>query len=181
VLARLKQHLGGDPGEGYFPTRQTEELWQRHVIDGKKKPLDGLPPDAIDMIYREQPLHRTSPSDDPLVILNGLDNTDKHEELNPAFVYPDVARGVDLIEALDRRRVKLAENLWRRGQELQDGTRLARYMVAGDPRHVVRARDEARLGFATGRIDGGRTGYAAMIDRVRDVAEKAARLIDAQS
>lgn len=28
ILARLKEHLGGDPGRGSFPIRQTEQGWQ---------------------------------------------------------------------------------------------------------------------------------------------------------
>jgi hypothetical protein len=180
VVARLKAELGGDPGQGYFPTRQTEDLWQRYVLDARRGPLDGLPHIAIDLIYREQPLHRAMPAEDPLVILNALDNTDKHEELNPAFVYPGVARGVDLIEVLDPSRLTLAENLWLAGQELKDGTPIARLMVRGNPRRVVRARDEARLGFATGAIGGARTSYTAMIARVRETAHKAAELVDSQ-
>jgi hypothetical protein len=182
VLARLKEHLGRDPGQGSFPTRQTEELWQDHVINpGKKSPLYGLPQAAVDLIYNEQPLHRTAPAEDPLVILNTLDNADKHEELSPAFVYSDVARGVDLIEVLDRRRVKLEENIWMAGMELEDGTPLARFLIDGDPRRILRADDAARLGFATGKVGSARTGYVAMIDRVRDIAQKAERLIDSHS
>src|SRR4051794_15736132 len=32
VLARLKDHFGGDAGKGHFPVRKTEKLWQDHVI-----------------------------------------------------------------------------------------------------------------------------------------------------
>jgi hypothetical protein len=181
VLARLKEHLGGDPGEGSFPTRQREDLWQAHVLKpGKKSPLHGLPQDAVDLIYDEQPLHRAAPAEDPLVILNGLDNTDKHEELNPAFVYTGVARGVDLIEVLDRSKVKVEENLWTNRMELEHGTLLARYLIDGPARLVLRADDAAHLGFATGKIGSARTGYLTMIDRVRDIAKKAERLIDSQ-
>lgn len=101
VLARLKEHMGGDPGAGIFPTRTSEELWLKHVVRTKKGPLDGLPPAAVDLIYREQPLHRVNPGHDPLVILNGLDNADKHELLHPAWGEPVVARGVDMIEVVD--------------------------------------------------------------------------------
>ena len=38
ILARLKEHLGGDPGQGSFPTRQTEQGWQDQVI----KPPRGI-------------------------------------------------------------------------------------------------------------------------------------------
>ena len=34
------------------------------------------------------------------------------------------------------------------------------------------------LGFATGPIGGARTSYMVMIERVRDIASKATRLID---
>jgi hypothetical protein len=179
VLARLKEHLGGDPGQGSFPTRQREDLWQNHVIKpGKKGPLHGLPQDAVDLIYNEQPLHQAVPAEDPLVILNGLDNTDKHEELNPAFVYAGVTRGVDLIEVLDRGKVTVEENLWTAGMDLKHGTLLARYLIAGDPRRVVRANDAAHLGFATGKVGAAHTNYLVMIDRVRDIAKKAEHLID---
>lgn len=146
ILARLKEHLGGDSGQGSFPTRQSEQGWHDQVIKpGKTSPLHGLPQDAVDLIYNEQPLHRPVPAEDPLVILNKLDNTDKHEELSPAFVYTDAARGVDLIEVLDRRRVKREENLWSAGSDLDDGTLLARYLIDGNARGVLRADDAARL------------------------------------
>jgi hypothetical protein len=114
------------------------------------------------------------------VILNGLDNTDKHEELNPAFVYTGVARGIDLIEVLDRSKVKVEENLWTNGMDLEHGTLLARYLIDGPARSVVRADDAAHLGFATGKIGSARTGYLTMTDRVRDIAKKAEQLIDSQ-
>ncbi len=178
VLARLKENLGGDPGQGYFPTRQSERLWQDHVIrPGKKGPLHGLPQDAIDLIYDEQPLHRAVPAEDPLVIMNALDNADKHEQVSPAFVYTDAPRGVDLITVLDRSRVKREENLWTSGSELEDGTLLARYLIEGNPRDVLRVDDTLRLAFASGKVGSARIGYIAMIERVRDIAKKAERLI----
>jgi hypothetical protein len=180
VLARLKQHLGGDPGQGYFPTRKSEQLWQDHVIKpGKKGPLYGLPQDAVDLIYNEQPLHRPAPAEDPLVILNSLDNADKHEDVSPAFVYPGVARGIDLVEVLDRAKVRREENLWSSGMDLKDGTLIARYLIeADDARSVLRADDSPSLSFATGKIDSARTSYLAMIDRVRGIANQAEQLID---
>gem|GEM_PF-5252671 len=66
VLAHLKAALGGNPGQGSFPTRQTEDHWQQHVVNAGRGPLDGLPPAAIDLIYHEQPLHRPTPAEDPL-------------------------------------------------------------------------------------------------------------------
>jgi hypothetical protein len=179
ILARLKDHLGGDPGQGSFPTSRTEKDWQG-VVKRKNSPLDGLPPDAVDLVYNEQPLHRAVPAEDPLVILNKLDNDDKHRMLSPAFVYTDAAQGVDLIEVLDPGRVKAEMNLWTPGTELEDGTRLARYIVEGDVRRVLAADDATRLAFATGKVGSARTSYVAMIDRVRDIAKKAERLIDSQ-
>jgi hypothetical protein len=182
VLARLKDDFGGDPGQGSFPTWQTEELWQEKVMSaGKRSPVQGLSQPAVDLIYGEQPLHRASPADDPLVILNGLDNTDKHRELNPAFVYPGVDRGIDLIEVVDASKVQVATNLWEAGQDLDDGTLLARFIIRGGGRLVVRASETAHLGFATGKVGSSRTGYIAMINRVRGIANKAEQLIDNQS
>jgi hypothetical protein len=89
VPARLKDHFGGEVGRGSFPTWQTEDLWQQKVVNGgKRSSLLGLDQKAIDLIYAEQPLHRTSPEDDPLVILNKLDNADKHRLLHPAVCTP---------------------------------------------------------------------------------------------
>ena len=145
-----------------------------------KNPLHGLPQAAIELIYNEQPLHRAVPTEDPLVILNQLDNTEKHDDLSPAFVYSDVGRGVDLIEVLDRRRVKRQENLWTAGTDLEDGTLLARYLIDGDVRRVLQADNDAALGFATGKVGAARVGYVALIDRVRDIATNAERLLDSQ-
>ena len=91
-----------------------------------------------------------------------------------------MARGVDLIEVLDRRRVKREENLWTAGTDLEDGTLLARYLIDGDVGRVLHADDAARLGFATGKVGAARVGYVAMIDRVRDIATNAERLLDSQ-
>ena len=153
VLARLKDHFGGDVRKGSFPTWQTEELWQENVVNkGKGSALHGLDPRAVDLIYAEQPLHQTPPAEDPLVILNRLDNADKHRLLHQAFVYPGVDRGVDLIEVLDRTKVRGAENLWNAGMPLESGTKLARFMVRGDATRVIRARRDAVIGFASGEI-----------------------------
>jgi hypothetical protein len=181
ILARLKDQFGGDPGQGSFPTRQTEQDWLDSVIKpGKKSPVHGLPPDAVDLIYNEQPLHDAVPAEDPLVILNKLDNDDKHKVLSPSFVYTDATQGVDLIEVLDPDRVKVAKNLWTPGMELEDGRPLASYLIEGDVRRILRADDTARLGFATGKVGSARTGYVMMIDRVRNIAIMAERLIDGQ-
>jgi hypothetical protein len=69
--------------------------------------LHGLDECAVDFIYGEQPLHWTPPEEDPLVILNKLDNMDKHRLLSHAFVYPGVERGLDLIEVREPRSSRL--------------------------------------------------------------------------
>jgi hypothetical protein len=89
-----------------------------------------------------------------------------------------VERGTDMIEVLDPRKVKRTENLWTSGSDLEHGTLLARYLIDGDPRRVIRANDAARLGFASGKIGSARTGYLTMIERVRNIARKAEQLID---
>jgi hypothetical protein len=49
VLARLKDHFGGDVGKGSFPSWQSEDEWQRHVVNnGKRSPLYGLDEKAVD-------------------------------------------------------------------------------------------------------------------------------------
>lgn len=59
VLARLKDHFGGDPGRGSFPTWQSEALWEEKVVKaGNRSALHGLGQPAIELIYAEQPLHR---------------------------------------------------------------------------------------------------------------------------
>ena len=181
VLAQLKEHMGGDPGAGVFPTRTTEELWLKHVVRAKKGPLDGLPPAAFELVYREQPLHRANPGHDPLVILNGLDNADKHELLHPAWGEPVVSRGVDMIEMVDGDRLTMTVNRWRRGTPLKHGTIMAHYQFDGRVGPgSLRTRDDVRIGYSTGPVDGARTSYTDMIDRVRGIAEAAAALIDAQ-
>ena len=113
MLARLKDHFGGDSGHGSFPTWKCESKWQEEVVEGgRRSALHGLDQCAKDLIYAAQPLHREKPAEDPLVILNTLDNEDKHRLLHPAFVYPEAEQGSDLIEVLDREKVIGATNLW---------------------------------------------------------------------
>lgn len=158
----------------------TEDAWRERVADaGKNSPLQGLADDAIDLIYAEQPLHRGEPEADPLVIVNKLDNTDKHRMLHPAFIYPAVERGLDLIEIQQPDRVKHARNAWTAGQPLEDGTQLATFFLRGGPQGVIASRQEgATLGYATGIVGAPRIKYADMVDRVRQIAEKATDLMD---
>ena len=87
VLARLQDQFGGNPRRGSFPTWQGEALSQEKVVDGGRgSALHGVDQAAVDLIYDEEPLHRRRPTDDPLVTLNKIDNTDLHQLLDPAFV-----------------------------------------------------------------------------------------------
>ena len=181
VLARLKDEFGGDAGRGSFPICQSEDLWQRTVVRAKTSALDGLAPPAVDLVYREQPLHRRAPAEDPLVILNQLDNVDKHRLLHQALVYVDVKEGLDLIEVLDQRQVTGADSLWRVGQPLENGTNLARFMIRGNFRAAIRSRPEARMSVASGEASAARSRYTENIARVRAIADKAAALIDHHS
>lgn len=179
VLARLKDHFGGNAGQGSFPTWQSENLWQEKVVTrGKGSPLYGLDQPAVDLIYAEQPLHQTAPAEDPLVILNKLDNADKHRLLHQAFVYPGVDHGVDLIEILDSAMVKRADNVWNAGQPLENGTGLARFMIRGEVTRAIRARPDALIGFASGELGAARTSYTDMIARVRGITDQVAALIE---
>jgi hypothetical protein len=181
VLAQLKDHFGGNAGRGFFPTCERDDDWERIVVRaGRRSPLQGLANPAVDLIYSEQPLHRDGPSEDPLVILNRLDNADKHRLLYPAYVYTGVECGLDLIEVVERRRVVRATNSWRAGQALEHGTSIAEFLIRGPARETLRARTDAPIGFASGDRNVGQTSYAALIDRARAIVYKAAVLIDSQ-
>ena len=71
---------------------------ERVVGAGRRSPLHGLAGDAAELVYAEQPLHRDRPAADPIVILNEMDNDDKHHLLHPAFVHTRARTGLDLIE-----------------------------------------------------------------------------------
>jgi hypothetical protein len=181
ILARLKDHFGGDPGVGSFPTWQTEDLWQEKVVSsGKRSAMHGLDQAAVDLIYAEQPLHRPRPEEDPLVILNKLDNADKHRLLHQAFVYTEVEQGLDLIEIIDPERVRNAVNLWRVGQPLENRTLLARFLIRGELGAVLRASQGAEIGFGSGEFGATRTTYTDMIARVRGIADQAMALIESR-
>src|SRR5690348_3983572 len=73
VLARLKERFGGDPARGVFPIWRTDDDWQSKVVwAGHSSALDQLDQRAVELIYREQPLHHSPPAADPLLILNKL-------------------------------------------------------------------------------------------------------------
>jgi hypothetical protein len=143
--------------------------------EGEGQHSTGLDSSAADLIYAEQPLHRTPHEADPLVILNKLDNIDKHRLLHPAFVYTAVERGLDLIEVVDRKAVKIERNLWTAGEPLEDGTDVALFMVGGGARGVLRSRRDAEIRFASGEVGAPRTGYADMVDRVRGMLTRRQR------
>jgi hypothetical protein len=171
TLARLKDHFGGDAGKGSFPVCRSEDDWQDRVVrPGRRSPLHGLEGSAaFDLIYDEQPLHRDSPGDDPLAVVNEMDNADKHRLLHPAYVIAGVERGVDLVEVLAPGRIRKRTNLWDAGQKLENGTPLASYLVRGPARSALRTRRDAPIGYGTGDRGGGRTSYAEIIGRVRRI------------
>jgi hypothetical protein len=77
VLARLKDHFGGDAGRGTFPITESDADWKGRVYprrDGKRLrgPLDGLPCSARMLIYREQPYvaYADRRREDPMAILS---------------------------------------------------------------------------------------------------------------
>jgi hypothetical protein len=111
------------------------------------------------------------------VVLNGLDNDDKHRMLRPAFVYTAEETGLDLVEVKRPDRVMKAMNAWVAGQPLVDGTPLARFLVRGEASEVIGARSDAKIGFATGEVDSPHTSYTALIERVRGIVAMAAQLI----
>jgi hypothetical protein len=187
VLARLKDHFGGDVGRGTFPITQSDPGWKGRVYprrDGERVPgpLDGLPCSARMLIYREQP-HVTYPGrrqDDPMAVLSKMDNDDKHRLLHPAFAYPQAEQGLDLIEVRDRKRVWSQDNVWTSGQPIEHGTVIARYRVRGLVKGLLRVDQAAEIKLSTGPLGAPKTTYEDMIARVRTVADKTAELIDAQ-
>lgn len=95
ILARLKDHFGGDSHHGTFPITESDADWKGRIYprrDGQRQrgPLDGLPCSARMLIYREQPYvaYAGRRREDPMAILSALDNTDKHLLLHHGFVYP---------------------------------------------------------------------------------------------
>lgn len=171
-----KDEFGGDAGHGSLPVWRSGELWREKVERAKTRALDGLAQPAVDLIYRE--LHRQTPAEDALVILNKLDNVDKHRLMHQAFVYVGAGEGLDLIEILDRRKVSSADSLRRAGQPLEDGTNLARFLIRGDFRESIRVRSEAQMSVASGEIGAPRAPYTELVARVRGGADRAAALID---
>jgi hypothetical protein len=185
VLARLKDHFGGDVRDGTFPITESDADWKGRVYprrDGKRRrgPLDGLPCSARMLIYREQPhvAYDGRRDEDPLAILSALDNTDKHRMLHHGFAYPTAERGLDLIDVRDRRRVAQEQNVWSSGQPIEHGTVLARYIIPGPAEGVLRVDPQTEVKLSTGPLDAPRTTYEGMITRVRTIADKAAAFID---
>jgi hypothetical protein len=187
VLARLKETFGGDVGAGSFPLTRSDADWKGLVYpkpdrDGKRRtgPLDGLPTKVRLALYREQPFKRFPghPGADPMAILNKLDNDDKHRLLRPTFAYPAAERAVDVIEVRDPKMIISEQNIWVAGNELEHGTVMARYRHRGRATSLFRVHPAAEIRFSTGPIDGARTTYEAMIDRVHNTARMGAALID---
>lgn len=177
VIARLKETLGGSPGSGAFPVCATEDEWNDRMK--RSRPLRGLPDSAKDFVHAMQPINfQPAPSDDPLLVLHCLDNEDKHELLRPSFVYSAESTGLDLISIAAPRRVRKAVNQWNVGDPLEDGTRIATVLVTGEASEVVGARNDAKLGFATGELGSMRTSYTSMVSRVRWIVKEAAEFVD---
>jgi hypothetical protein len=186
VLARLKDHFGGDTSSGTFPVTESDSDWKGRVYprrDGKrvKGPLAGLPCSARMLIFREQPhvAYVGRRQEDPMATLSAMDNADKHRLLYHGFAYPTAARGVDLIEVHDRKRLLSEENVWTSGQPIEHGTVMARYRIRGPAQGVISVDRRAEVKLSTGPLGAPNTTYEDMIARVGAIADKAAELIDA--
>lgn len=172
VLARLKDHLGGDPGRGTFPICRTEDEWRERVTRaGRRSSLAGLDDSGVELIYAAQPLHLDQPDNDPLVVISRLDNADKHRLLHPTFVYAGVSEGAELIEILDPGKVRTVRSIWHSGEALEHGTRLAEFLLRGGPRDTLRAHRTVPIGFAWGELGQPEAHIADMISRVRTIAQ----------
>ena len=182
TLARLKEKFGGDVDRGVFPVTITQSEWDRRTdgAKGDRNPLHKLDPSAVELIYRQQPLHRDEPEHDPLVTLNKLDNADKHRLLYETFVYPRAAKGIDLIEITDKSRLVTAQNVWNEGDPLDHGTVLATFMFRGQSptqRPPLNKNDDRPLVFAIGVRGEPRVEFEAIFARVREVVDDATQLI----
>lgn len=185
VLARLKDHFGGDNRSGTFPITESDADWKGRVYprrDGKRQrgPLNGLPCTARMLIYREQPhiAYTDRRREDPIAILSALDNTDKHRLLHHGFVYPAAERGLDLIQIRNRRRVLSQENVWVSGQPIVHGTVMARFRIRGSAKDLLQVDPSAEIKLSTGPPDAPRTTYKDIIARVHGITDRAAALID---
>jgi hypothetical protein len=183
TLARLKETFGGHVGQGSFPVITTQSEWDRRIdpAKGHKNPLHKLDEAAVDRIYRQQPLHQADPDHDPLVIAHRLDNADKHRLLYEAFVYPRAAKGTDLVDVTDTTRLVNTRNAWNEGDVLEHDTVLARFLFSRLPpteRPPLRANNDMPLVFAIGVVGEPRVEFEAIIARVREVVDDAARLIE---
>src|SRR5436305_7072054 len=115
-------------------------------------------------------MHGPDPRSDPLVVLNQLDNDDKHRLMNVSFVYPGELQGLELVEVLDPQRIRRRQNLWSAPQRLEHGTPIDRFFTNGPAgTDIIRARDDARVGYAVGDLERRRTELTAMIARVRGI------------
>jgi hypothetical protein len=134
------------------------------------------------LIYREQPhvAYAGRRLEDPIAILSGMDNADKHRLLQHGFAYPAAQRGLDLIEVRNRKMVLSEENVWVSGQPIAHGTVMARFRIRGLAEGLLRVDSNAEMKLATGPLDAPTTTYKDMIARVRGIADKAATLIDSQ-
>jgi hypothetical protein len=70
--------------------------------------------------------------------------------------------------------------VWNAGDPLEDGTVLAKFIVRGNAKQVLRVRRDAPIGFAAGKLTAVRMSYTDIIDRVRAIADRATALIDSQ-
>jgi hypothetical protein len=159
VLARLKDHFGGDSRSGTFPITESDADWKGRIYprrDGNRQrgPLHGLPCSARMLIYREQPhvAYAVAGQDDPVAILSALDNTDKHRLLHHGFVYPAAERGLDLIQVRDRKMVLSEENVWLSGQAIAHGTVMARFRIRGSAKGLLRVDPRAEIKLSTGPL-----------------------------
>jgi hypothetical protein len=187
VLARLKGRFGGDVRSGTFPITESDADWKGRIYpcrDGKRQrgPLDGLPCSARVLIYREQPhvAYAGRRQEDPVAILSGMDNTDKHRLLQHGFACPAAQRGLDLIQVRNRKMVLSEENVWVSGQPVAHGTVMARFRIRGLAEGLLRVDPDAEIKLSSGLLDAPGTTYEDMIARVRGMADKAAALIDSQ-
>jgi hypothetical protein len=91
ALARLRQDPPTDPGAIHFPICQTQSAFSQNRV---RRSLDQMPPEAASLIEQFQPFQRNrpdiegTPETDALVLLQWLNNADKHRVPSVVLIAP---------------------------------------------------------------------------------------------
>jgi hypothetical protein len=137
--------------------------------------LSGIPEDsdAWRAIEAAQPFQAEHPDAHTLAVLARLNNADKHRLLHPAFAYPSVSDGLELVDVLDHRHLTRQTARWKAGAPLQHGTEIAVLRFApGCSERPVAANQGPVLEVSWGELSDTRTTFDAMIAAVEEIVSQ---------